>query len=199
MKQLTPLLFIMVLFTSCDNSKNLTYNDQIKQHQYQMNLMFNDANKSPLKQEDLKSFSHLDFFPIDSLYKIKSRFIPIENGKIISFPTTTDRVALYLEYAKAHFVFKGKEQELTLYLSQNTTEQDYLFLPFFDLTNGNSSYDGGRYLDLEVYPQNQQNIWIDFNLAYNPYCAYNDKYSCPIPPKENSLDIAIPAGVKKYH
>ncbi|MGB0778280.1 MAG: DUF1684 domain-containing protein [Flavobacteriaceae bacterium] len=199
MKHFIFLLFTSVLISSCDNSNQLSYQDQIKEHQYQMNLMFNDSGKSPLKAEDLKSFSHLEFFPIDSLYRVKSRFVPIENGKILSFPTNTDRVALYLEYAKVYFKLHDKEQELTLYLSQNTAEQDYLFLPFFDLTNGTSSYDGGRYLDLEVYPKKNQDIWIDFNLAYNPYCAYNDRYSCPIPPLENSLDIEIPAGVKKYH
>ena len=74
--------------------------------------------------------------------------------------------------------------------------EDYLFLPFTDKTNGDSSYGGGRYLDLKL-PEGDS-IIIDFNQAYNPYCAYNDKYSCPVPPKSNNLDIEVLAGVKTF-
>ncbi len=77
-----------------------------------------------------------------------------------------------------------------------TDFENYLFLPFTDLTNGNGTYGGGRYIDLEI-PKGDTMV-IDFNKSYNPYCAYNGKYSCPIPPKENDLNIAIKAGVKNY-
>jgi uncharacterized protein (DUF1684 family) len=75
--------------------------------------------------------------------------------------------------------------------------EDYLFIPFKDLTNGEDTYGGGRYLDLKI-PEGET-ILIDFNRAYNPYCAYNHNYSCPIPPFENHLKVKIEAGVKKYH
>ena len=74
--------------------------------------------------------------------------------------------------------------------------EDYLFIPFNDLTNGNETYDGGRYLDLKT--TSESTIVIDFNKAYNPYCAYNDKYSCPIPPRENDLPIEIKAGILTF-
>ena len=74
--------------------------------------------------------------------------------------------------------------------------EDYLFIPFNDLTNGNETYDAGRYMDLETTDENT--IVIDFNKAYNPYCAYNDEFSCPIPPRENDLDVEIIAGVLAY-
>ena len=74
--------------------------------------------------------------------------------------------------------------------------KDYLFLPFTDLTNGDTTYGGGRYIDMRIPEKNT--IILDFNQSYNPYCAYGGNYSCPIPPAENNLDIAITAGVKKF-
>jgi uncharacterized protein (DUF1684 family) len=76
---------------------------------------------------------------------------------------------------------------------------DYLFIPFTDLTNGHGSYGGGRYLDLTIPPAGTTTMVLDFNRAYNPSCAYNVAYSCPVPPPENRLAIAIPAGVKSDH
>ena len=73
---------------------------------------------------------------------------------------------------------------------------DYLFVPFTDLTNGKGSYSGGRYIDTRIPPGKK--IVLDFNKAYNPYCAYNGKYSCPIPPEENHLEVEIRAGVKDF-
>ena len=84
---------------------------------------------------------------------------------------------------------------MTLY--QNVEQPDYLFLPFKDLTNGKKSYGAGRYLDFKLADLKEP--IIDFNLAYNPYCAYNKDFSCPIPPRENHLAIALPAGEKKWH
>jgi uncharacterized protein len=82
-------------------------------------------------------------------------------------------------------------------LSKKKEYKNYLFLPFLDLTSGNESYGGGRYIDMRIPKGNI--ITIDFNKAYNPYCAYNHKYSCPVVPDENNLNIEIKAGVKKFH
>ncbi|MDO3384294.1 DUF1684 domain-containing protein, partial [Gilvimarinus sp. SDUM040013] len=102
----------------------------------------------------------------------------------------------------ASFTLKGKKFKLNIYQNQSLiTSPEYknhLFLPFNDLTNNTTSYEGGRYIDLEIPPAKSKIIIIDFNKAYNPYCAYNHKYSCPIPPADNFLDIEINAGVKKY-
>ncbi len=81
-------------------------------------------------------------------------------------------------------------------LLKNKPEYRKLFVPFNDYTNGVSSYGGGRYLDIDI-PAGDKTI-IDFNFAYNPYCAYHDRWSCPIPPSENNLDIEVEAGVKSY-
>ncbi|MNH33262.1 hypothetical protein D3C86_1572800 [compost metagenome] len=114
-------------------------------------------------------------------------------------PTTTARKPVYEKYGEAHFKLNGKDLVLSIYQSHSLREKaeykDHLFLPFMDLTNGEESYGGGRFLDLTI-PEDDT-IVIDFNKAYNPYCAYNHKYSCPIPPKENDMNTEIKAGVKK--
>jgi len=105
----------------------------------------------------------------------------------------------YRTYGFAHFTMDGQSFSLPLYQSkkllQNPEYTDYLFVPFTDLTTGVETYGGGRYLGLRI-PKEGNELVINFNLAYNPYCAYNDKYSCPLVPAENDLAIAIKAGVK---
>src|SRR5690606_27020815 len=120
---------------------------------------------------------------------------PLETS--FQMPTTTDRKPYYVTYGKVYFSLKGKEYKLDLFqnleLSADPEYRNYLFAPFTDETNGRSTYGGGRYLDLRI-PAAEVMI-IDFNQAYNPYCAYNGKYSCPIPPEQNHLEVEITAGV----
>jgi uncharacterized protein (DUF1684 family) len=116
-------------------------------------------------------------------------------------PTSTARKPLYVKYGEAHFTMDGKQLKLNIYrnieLSKQEEYKDHLFLPYSDLTSGKESYIGGKYIDLKT-PAGPT-IVIDFNLSYNPYCAYNYKYSCPKVPLENDLPIEILAGVKKFH
>jgi len=107
-------------------------------------------------------------------------------------PTSTDRLPIYKQYGIAIFTIDGVEYTLSVF--QNLKHKTSLFLPFYDLTSGETTYGGGRYLDLPI--QRGKKIKIDFNKAYHPYCAYNDGYSCPIPPSENRLDVEILAGIK---
>ena len=114
--------------------------------------------------------------------------------------TTTDRKPLYKEYGTLNFTLKGKACELTIYRSQDDLRdekyKDYLFLPFTDATSSNESYGGGRYMDVMTTSENTDGtIELNFNNTYNPYCAYNAKYSCPLTPRQNHLDIEIKAGI----
>jgi len=115
--------------------------------------------------------------------------------------TSTKRLPEYVKYGELHFQIDGKKLKLNVYqnieLSKKPGHEDYLFLPFSDKTCGKGSYIGGRYIDMKI--PKFDDVLLDFNTAYNPYCAYNHKYSCPIVPLENDLDIAITAGVKKFH
>lgn len=173
----------------------------IEKFQKDLNAGYADAKSSPLLPEDLKSFQTLDFYPANAQFFVVAKFIRTENEQPFEMKTTTARKPVYVKYGEAHFSFDGQDFKLNVYsnieLSKKKEYKDYLFLPFSDLTCGNESYIGGRYLDLEI-PQGET-IVIDFNRSYNPYCAYNPKYSCPKVPLENDLNIEIRAGVKKFH
>lgn len=169
--------------------------------QKELNAHYADSTASPLKKEDRISFQSLDFFPVDSTYFLVAKFIRTAKEKPFKMPTTTDRKPLYVKYGELHFTLNGKKCHLNVYqnveFSQKPGYKDDLFLPFTDLTSGVESYGGGRYIDIKI--QEGAKWVVDFNQAYNPYCAYNEKYSCPIPPQENDLKVAIKAGVKKFH
>lgn len=191
------LLFLFSIGTSAQTSKKV---QDIQEFQKELNASFVDPETTPLMPEDLEKFKNLKFFPIDTTFYVVADFVRTPYEMPFAMPTTTERKPLYQKYGEAHFSLKGKKYKLNLYqnlhLSEDTEYKNYLFLPFTDLTNGNSSYAGGRYLDMEIPVANK--IILDFNKAYNPYCAYNGKYSCPIPPKENHMEVKITAGVKKF-
>ena len=201
MKFLTATLIVLTLL-SCSTPPQ-TYQESIQQFQYKLNTQFADRNESPLTNEDFKTFKSLDFFNIDENYKVNASISLTPNAPIFEMPTTTERAPLYKKYGIAKFELNGTTLELSIYqnhdLNLTSNNNNYLFLPFNDKTNGTSSYSGGRYIDLEIPKNNNNKIIIDFNKSYNPYCAYNHKYSCPIPPSENILPIEILAGVKDFH
>jgi hypothetical protein len=194
-------LAIGVMFTSCsDNTAEQAYFEEIAAFRTEQNDHFADTASSPLTAKGLAHFNGLEFFPVDPDYKVEARFVLNPDPEIFEMQTTTERKPLYVKYGEAHFSLKGEDLVLEIYRSESAKKikefSEHLFLPFKDLTNGNESYGGGRFIDLKI-PEGES-IIIDFNKAYNPYCAYNHKYSCPIPPEANHLNIAIPAGVKAY-
>tara|TARA_R110002050_G_scaffold144363_2_gene269898 strand:+ start:18364 stop:18975 length:612 start_codon:yes stop_codon:yes gene_type:complete len=164
----------------------------------ELNHEFGDSLDSPLKEEDRLQFDHLNFFSLNSKYAVMAKIERIDTAKAFAMATTTGRKAIYQKYALLRFQLDGQEQQLFVYQSHRLKlmegYEDYLFLPFSDESNGFESYGGGRFIDLRMVKSDS--LLIDFNKAYNPYCAYNEKYSCPIPPKENHLKIKVLAGVK---
>ena len=173
----------------------------VEKFQKELNAEYADAKTSPLLPEDLKEFKSLDFYPANDQFFVVAQFIRSENEQPFEMKTTTARKPVYVKYGEAHFSIDGQFFKLNIYrnieLSKKEQYKDYLFLPFSDLTCGNESYIGGKYIDMKI-PQGDT-IVIDFNTSYNPYCAYNPKYSCPKVPLENDLKIEIRAGVKKFH
>jgi len=195
--QLFLFSLFFIAFSYAQDSKELK---NARKFQQKLNKEFSSKEESPLKEEDLANFESLDFFPLDSSFIVNAKLTLHKDSEPFAMKTTTDRLPIYKVYATATFELKGKEYSLEIYQNEKlvlTPEyEDYLFMPFTDQTNGDSSYGGGRYLDLNL-PEGES-IIIDFNQAYNPYCAYNDKYSCPIPPKNNDLDTKVLAGVKVF-
>lgn len=171
--------------------------------QQKENAIFKDASKSPLKKKDIKNFKGLNFFPLDSSFIVTAKLLRIVDAPTFEMATTTDRNPLYKEYGILTFSLQGKNCTLTLYQSQEDLEdegsKDMLFLPFTDATSGNESYGGGRYMDLLISDEtSDETILLNFNNTYNPYCTYNEKFSCPLTPRKNHLDLAIKAGIQVF-
>ncbi|WP_289045869.1 DUF1684 domain-containing protein [uncultured Olleya sp.] len=194
------LTFFLIVFVTigCGQNKKPLLGDTAFQRK--MNADFKDAAKSPLTDRDRKVFSTLDFFKFDSLYVVTANFKSTPNQPSFKMKTTTDRVVDYKKYGEVTFNLNNKTLKLNVYqdieMAAELGEEEALFLPFMDNTNGVETYKGGRYIDVKL-PKNNQML-IDFNTAYNPYCAYNSMYSCPIVPNDNILYVRIEAGVKKY-
>jgi len=200
MKKIILLFLISALF-SCTKEK--TYLQKIQEFQYDLNKEFLNAKTSPLTKEDFKTFKSLSFFPIDKKYRVIARLEKTPNATLINIPTTDNKTQLYKTYGMLYFTIDGKALQLPIYQSQTLQKKpqykDYLFLPFTDKTSGTTSYGGGRFVEIFTTDEIEEGkIIVDFNKAYNPYCAYSGRYSCPMTPKENHLDIAIKAGVKAY-
>lgn len=194
-------LFSIMLTAACQDNKKRAIKGETD-YQREQNAIFKDASRSPLTKKDLKRFTGLDFFPVDSTYVVEARIELTPNSSLFKMATTTDRKPLYREYGVLHFELQGKKLELTVYRdedSKNSEEyKDYLFLPFTDATSGEESYGGGRYMNLFISDIKNDSIILNFNNTYNPYCAYNKKYSCPLTPRKNHLNVAIRAGIKDY-
>ncbi len=175
--------------------------EAVEKFQKELNAEYADPKTSPLLPEDLKEFKSLDFYPANEKFFVVAQFVRTANEQPFEMKTSTDRKPVYVKYGEAHFSIEGQFFKLNIYrnieLSKKEQYKEYLFLPFSDLTCGNESYIGGKYIDMKI-PQGDT-IVIDFNRSYNPYCAYSPKYSCPKVPLENDLKIAIRAGVKKFH
>ncbi len=191
------LLIALFLITSSAFAQS--YSAKIDKHREAYKADFLKETRSPLKEQDLKD---LHFFNADSNYKVVASLTILTNQKIFNMPTYDGTSKEFVRYAKVQFKLGDKVLQLTLYkniaLAINPAYKDLLFLPFTDETNQLTTYGGGRYIDLSLQDIKDGKISIDFNKAYNPYCAYSDGYRCPIPPEENDLPIEILAGEKKY-
>jgi len=216
MKIVDPIfivLLISVLLLSCNNTKKLTdkdsisnssltkvYQSEVLDFQKKLHEDYTSTEESPLTEEEIEKFKSLGghkFFPLQNTLRIVARLDRTVNEKNVQFKTSTDRIAIYDVYGIAHFEMEGKPYAVKIYQSpvmkKMAEYKDHLFFPFNDLTNGNETYGGGRYIDLKI--PNDDKLIIDFNKAYNPYCAYSDKYSCPVPPLDNYIDKEIKAGI----
>lgn len=175
-----------------------TVMSEISDFQKELNDQYFSKKDSPLSKKERKAFKGHAFYDIDLNYCVEAEFIFIEKEDTVEMGTSAGNTKLYRPYAKLRFRIGEEMCELTAYQSlvlRETIEyKSYIFLPFRDATSGTETYGGGRYLDL-IIPKGDK-ITLNFNLAYNPYCAYTTGYNCTIPPAENTLKIAIRAGLK---
>ncbi|MBL7896346.1 MAG: DUF1684 domain-containing protein [Bacteroidia bacterium] len=200
MKACNVLVILFLLLTAKHQAqiKKDSILQTIDVFQNDMNNEYADSTHSPLTREDRLKFKGHDFYPINLNLVVVANLKVTPGQEIFEMPTTTERKPKYVKYGEITFKVKRKKYKLNVYQSMDLLNKpeykDYLFLPFKDLTSGTTSYGGGRYIDLNA--TDAKRIIVDFNKAYNPYCAYNHKYSCPIPPKENFLNLKVEAGIK---
>lgn len=192
---LVAVMSVVYSFMGTDDS---AYGKKIEKQRQEKDHYMRTGSDSPFAESE-EEFKGLTYFPADINYRIKAKLIPVENKKVIELPTSDGLTKRYMDYAHAEFKLDGKmHQLLILEIIDMGPYRGTLFLAFGDDTSARETYGAGRYLDVKKI-KGQNSIILDFNEAYNPYCAYNDNFSCPFPPKENLLSVAIKAGEKTYH
>lgn len=172
-----------------------SYTLEVVKDRKMKDLHFLRDDSSPLRDTDKEMFQELDYYPISKDYAFYTALEPLATPEEFVIATSKDRPREMLHIGYLPFTMDGAEYKLAVFTPKDTTDGYYWFIPFTDATSGKDTYGGGRYIDIE---NPADSVFLDFNYAYNPYCAYNDNYDCPIPPAENRLAIAIKAGEKKY-
>lgn len=153
------------------------------------------SEQSPFKAHNV-AFEEPSYFEIDPAFRINAKLQRLETRERLIIDNSDGTQTTYLKFAYAHFKFEGQDLRLLILKPSGLGPINEYFTGFADETSARTTYGGGRYLDLDIGKSNK--VVIDFNLAYNPYCAYVDGYVCPLPPRENILPIAIRAGEKDY-
>lgn len=195
------LLRLAFLDAGCA-SENLTaeqmaYIEEIESYRTQKDAYFKNSPRTPLTTKDQQTFKELTYFPVQPKFAIKLRLIQYDVPDTIYISATDGSKKQALRYGYFKFQLDNRTNKLFVYnfIDGQSMHENYLFIPFLDPTNGISTYGGGRFLDLQEIET--QEYLVDFNLAYNPYCAYGDNsYICPMPPEENTLNTPITAGEK---
>jgi len=172
---------------------------QITEYREKRDQFFKEHPRSPLDASQRDRFKGLSYYPIAPKYRFdgkieRYRYHILNPEYYANFLTNKGIKKRYIHYGRFQFKLNDKEFVMELYKSPGS---DHLFIPFRDKTNGNGTYKGGRYLDAEIIMPGYKTV-IDFNMAYNPSCVYNEKYICIIPPDENNFDVAIEAGEKMF-
>jgi uncharacterized protein len=185
-------LFLAVLLFSQLSQNASQYEQKVQKERAQKDLFYRNSPDSPLPQAAKADFEGLNYFPIQPAYRVEATLIPAETPDTVQLLRTRgmgqprDRM---VRVGKLRFELLGTQQELTAFAYLDP-EQELYFVPFRDLTTGAATYGGGRYLDVPM----AQPLIMDFNQAYNPSCAYNEAFSCPVPPRENKLELEVRAG-----
>ncbi|MGG9962935.1 DUF1684 domain-containing protein [Ferruginibacter sp. SUN106] len=191
----STLILFFISFAGTAQKRN-AYPDSIVA--YQKNYT---TTHEVVKGNDKKFFR---FFPADKKFLVQCRFQRSTDSSVVRMNTSGKTIPQkdYFRYGKLIFKLHDTALQLTVYqsrsLRQNPQYKDYLFIPFTDITTGEETYGSGRYIDILTTDIKNNTVTIDFNKAYNPYCAYSEGYNCPIPPAENYLPVAVKAGEKTF-
>ena len=203
--RLNPKLFILLGLALVLGYflQDLVLNDEqyvarIEKERHAKNDEFRRVQGSPLSAEQRQEIERLNYYTPNKTYRITAQFEPFPVRDTIAMRLTDGKDEKYLRWGRASSEWQKQQQRLTVFRKANGPDTT-LFIPFTDKTNGFDTYGGGRYLDAPKPSPDNQEITLDFNTAYNPYCAYNNDYACPVPPADNRLKVAIKAGEKSFH
>ena len=194
-----------VAVTADDAATNMTFNtDAILNLRKEKDDGFGTSQYSPLPDSLKDGFKGLLYYPPAEKYAVPARFTKFPDSDTVQVQATkSNDVRMMLKYGEFAFSLDGRTQRLIAYKYTGNTGAQHpylLFVPFKDATNGRDTYEAGRYMDIREHRDSSADYLLDFNAAYNPYCAYNDAYSCPLVPEQNQLTVKIQAGEKaKLH
>lgn len=177
------------------------YVDAVNAFREEKDQFFADSPQSPIPHEDRHGhFSGLNYYPPDPAFQVVAEVVPFESPSVVQMATSTGDIRPQVRYADLRFRLGDQDLHLVGFTNPDEGEPEELFVPFRDATSSHETYGAGRYLEVEVeyHDDGSETAVVDFNLAYNPYCAYSPYYSCPIPPAENTLPVAVMAGERNY-
>jgi uncharacterized protein len=176
------------------------HNEKVVEWRKQKDVNYKIKEKTMLTDELLEDFDGLNYYDVDYSFRVEGQLTKFTDGRTFAIQTTGGQVYDYLIYGQVTFELNGKSLTLNVYQGQRSAKsgekKGALFIPFTDNTSTNETYGGGRYLVLDL-PDNDTLV-LDFNMAYNPYCLYNPDHSCPLPPRENNLEVSVEAGELMY-
>lgn len=204
MKPIVLTISVFLLFALSAQAQDFYGSTDLKTFRDGRDKEFRNKEESPLLDEDFSNFKGLNYFEVDKKFRLKAEFERTPDEKYFEMPTSSGKLRKFVKYGILKFKLNGQMFQLNAYQYDEETlksvpgDNDLLFVPFKDLTSGKDTYAGGRYMDVRIVKNKK--IILDFNLAYNPSCAYGSEfYSCPIPPKENFLQTEIKAGEKIFN
>lgn len=190
------VVMLIFVYSFSGQQAGEAYIEEVNSYREEKNELFTNGEASPLDRKQKKVFKGLNYFPTDPAYRIIADFEKFAIQEAIQIKTNLGVTKVYKKHGKASFQLNNQTHELLILKSTDRLTSNILFIPFTDETSGRETYGAGRYIDAEMSGNNK--IVIDFNTAYNPYCAYNSTYECPLPPRENNLIVKIEAGEKNY-
>ncbi len=192
----TPLIITILLSAITATAQQTSYISTI--NTYQKNYV---KSHEVVKGKDRKLFR---FYAPSTTYKVTCKFEALLDTTVIHMKTSGKTIPVkdFIRYGKLSFSIHDTVLQLTVFqsvsLKENAAYKNYLFIPFTDITTGDETYGSGRYIDILTTDIVNNSVVLDFNKAYNPYCAYSTGYNCPVPPRENFLPVAIKAGEKTF-
>jgi uncharacterized protein (DUF1684 family) len=189
-------LAVVLAATGCGSRPAVSYEQDVLSSRAAKDQRFRESSDSPIPADRRAEFRHLAYFPPDASYRVPAVLEPAgAAGSEAVMPTSTGKLRPMIRVGGLRFTLKGQQLTLGAFVEASAGDARRLFVPFTDKTTGTETYAAGRYLELE---RTETGVYvIDFNRAFNPFCAYNPDYDCPYPPPENRLPLPVRAGERQ--